>query len=262
MAKLNSRKNNVIEKAHCPTCNREQNCTLHGRIYKPWQWEDRYGHSMVGGDKYSLFECRGCETIFTEKSSWDENDLEQWYDELGAYQSEPIYTKTTSPRPPARPRPDWLDQIGKLNPTLFHILDETYRCYEEKCLILAAIGLRTGLDSCVESVKIDPAKSFQEKLKEMKERGFIGETEHSILAVLTDAGSAAAHRGWAPNEEQTTHLLDVLENLIHRVVINGQKALEMKSGIPEPQKRKRARKAKLDEVERHSGATSRVPQKS
>ncbi|MGO7535254.1 DUF4145 domain-containing protein [Rhizobium leguminosarum] len=246
MAKSNRRKQPVIEKAHCPTCNREQNCILHGRADKPWRWEDRYGNSMVGGNAYSLFECCGCETVFTETSSWDENNIDQWYDYDGAIQSEAVYTKITLPGPPARPRPDWLDKIGKLDPNLFHILDETYRCYDEKCFILAAIGLRTALDSCVASVKIDPAKSFQEKLKELKEQGFIGDTEHGILTVLTNAGSAAAHRGWSPNEEQTTHLLDVLENFIHRVLVNGQKALEIKSGIPEAQKRKRAGTSKAD----------------
>ncbi len=246
MATSKKAKQPKIEKAHCPTCNRQQNCKLHGRVDKPWKWEDRYGHSMVGGDIYSLFECCGCETVFTEKSSWDENDIDQWYDHNGDEQSEAVHTKTTSPRPPARPRPDWLDKIGTLDPILFHILDETYSCFDEKCFILAAIGLRTALDSCVAAVKIEPAKSFQEKLKELKDQGFIGETEHDILTVLTDAGSAAAHRGWSPNEEQTAHLMDVLENFIHRVLVNGKKALEMKGGIPEPQKRKKGQPPKAD----------------
>lgn len=237
MPKAIRRKQELIEKAHCPTCDREQNCNLHGRVDKPWRWEDREGHSIVGGDIYSLFECRGCESVFMEKSSWDENDIDQWYDDAGEAQSEANHTKTTLPPPPARARPDWLDKIGKLDPTLFHILDETYRCFDEKCYTLAAIGLRTALDSCVTTVKIDPAKSFQEKLKELLGQGFIGETEHRILTVLTDAGSAAAHRAWSPNGEQTTHLLDVLENFIHRVLVNGQKALEMRDGIPQPQRR-------------------------
>lgn len=245
LARSKNSKRDVIEKAHCPTCDRDQNCILHGRADKPWRWEDRSGHSIVGGDAYSLFECCGCETVFTEKSSWDENDIDQWYDYAGAVQSEPNYTKTTFPSPPARRRPDWLDNIGKLDPTLFHILDETYRSYDEKCFILAAIGLRTALDRCVATVRIDPAKSFQEKLRELRELGFIGETEHSILTVLTDAGSAAAHRGWSPDKEQTTHLLDVLENFVHRVLINGQKALEIK-GIPAAQIRKKAGPPKLD----------------
>lgn len=238
MARSKKTKDEIIEKAHCPTCDREQNCTLHGRADKPWRWENREGHSMVGGDAYSLFECRGCETVFLEKSSWDENDIDHWYDHEGDVQSEAVYTKTTLPHPPARARPDWVDNIGKLDPTLFHILDETYRCYDEKCFTLAAIGLRTALDSCVTSVKIDPAKSFQEKLEELKDQGFIGETEHRILTVLTDAGNAAAHRAWSPSQEQTTHLLDVLENFIHRVLVNGQKALDIKGGIPGPQRRK------------------------
>lgn len=83
MAKSNRRKQPVIEEAHCPTCNREQNCILHGRADKPWRWEDRYGNSMVGGNAYSLFECCGCETVFTENSSWDENNIDQWYDHYG-----------------------------------------------------------------------------------------------------------------------------------------------------------------------------------
>ncbi len=241
MAKSHRRKQEAVEKAQCPTCNREQNCVLRGRADKPWDWDDRRGHSIAGGDAYSLFECCGCETVFYEKSSWDENDIDQWYDHAGGVQSEPVYRKTTYPHPPTRARPDWLGKTGKLDPTLFHILNETYRCYDEKCFILAAIGLRTALDSCVASLEIDPAKSFQEKLKELKERGFIGETEQTILTILTDAGSAAAHRGWSPTEEQTTHLLDVLENFIHRVLVNGRKALEMKSGIPEHHKRKKLR---------------------
>lgn len=202
---------------------------------------------MVGGDEYSLLECCGCETVFTQKSSWDENNIEQWYDYFGEPQSEPIYTKTTLPLPSARTRPDWLDKIGKINPTLFHIFDETYRCYDERCFILTAIGLRTALDNCVGSIKIDPAKSFQEKLKELKDLGLIGDSEHSALTVLINAGSAAAHRAWSPTEEQTNHLLDVLENFVHRVVVNGQKALEMEGGIPVPQRRKR-KSLKSDEA--------------
>ncbi len=238
MARSESAKVEVVEKAHCPTCDREQNCTLHGRVDKRWEYDDRMGHSLVGGDEYSLLECRGCETVFLETSSWNENDIDQWYDHGGNIVTEPNYTKVTLPRPSTRRRPDWVDKVGKLNPTLFYILDETYRCYDEKCLTLAAIGLRTALDSCFTSVNIDAAKSFQEKLKELRDKGYIGDTEHQILTVLTDAGNAAAHRAWSPTEEETTHLLDVLENFIHRVIINGKQALAMKDGIPAPQKRK------------------------
>lgn len=230
-------KSTKIEKAHCPTCNRQQSCDLHEKIYKPWAWSDKQGNSGYGGASYSLFQCRGCETVFTEKRSWDDQDLDHWHNEDGKTQSEANYTKETYPRPPSRPCPDWLDRIGSIDFVLHNILDETYKCYEENCFVLTAIGMRTALDCCFTNVQIDPGKSFQERLKELRDRGFIGETEHSLLTVLTDAGSAAAHRGWSPDQGEIAHLLDVLENFIHRVLVNGQQALAMKDTIPKPQKR-------------------------
>ncbi|MEN5080952.1 DUF4145 domain-containing protein [Bosea sp. TWI1241] len=231
------------EKAHCPTCNRQQNCDVHGRIYKPWSWSDRQGNGIDGGITHTLFECRGCNTVFYETSSWDDNDFDFWYDQDGETQSEPNLTKETYPKPPSRPRPDWFDNIGTIDPALYRILDETYKADEMDCHLLTAVGLRTALDSCVTAVKIDPAISFSEKLKALLKGGYIGETEHDILTVLTDAGNAAAHQGWAPAREEVRHLLDVLETFIKRVLVNGKRALAMKEGIPQKQRREKPAKS-------------------
>lgn len=227
------------EKAHCPTCNRVQNCDLHGRIYKPWEWSDNMGNSTSGGVYHTLFECRGCDTVFYEKNSWDENEIDYRCDEYGEDQSVPYERKSTFPKPPSRRHPDWFNHIGHLHPTIFGILEETYKAYEEGSYILTSIGLRTALDSCVTAVKIDPAIPFSEKLKALLEGGWIGDTEHSLLTVLTDAGNAAAHQGWAPDEEETKHLLDLLENFIQRNLINGKRAMRMKDAIPQKQKRQK-----------------------
>lgn len=233
------------EKAHCPTCNRSQNCDRHGRVYKPWEWSDRDGHSMVGGVYRTLFECRGCNTVFYETSSWDENDIEQWYGPTGETESEANYTKDTLPKPPSRPRPDWFDVFGILDPTLNSLLDETYKADEAGCRTLSAVGLRAALDNCFEALKIPGGDTFEEKLEALKFRGYIGDTEHSLLTVLVDAGSAAAHRGWTPERQHVHQLMSVLENFIQRVFVNGQAALAMKAGIPQRQPRtKKAKKPK------------------
>jgi hypothetical protein len=112
----------MSEKAHCPTCNRSQNCDVHGRIYKPWEWSDRQGHTMCGGVTYTLFECRGCNAVFHETSAWDDNNVDQWYGPDGETESEPILTKETFPKPPARPRPEWFEVSGAINHTLYGIL--------------------------------------------------------------------------------------------------------------------------------------------
>lgn len=89
------------------------------------------------------------------------------------------------------------------------------------------------------AVQIDPAISFAEKLQALQKQGYIGETEHDLLAVLTDAGNAAAHQAWTPEREEVRHLLDVLETFIKRVLVNGKRALAMKEGIPHRQRRQK-----------------------
>lgn len=68
---------NATKKGHCPTCDGERTCEIHGSIYKAWDWEDKqYGHSVNGGVDHSLLECQGCETVFYETSSWNSEDTD------------------------------------------------------------------------------------------------------------------------------------------------------------------------------------------
>ncbi len=194
---------------------------------------------MVGGHHYTLYECRGCETIFLETAAWDENDVDYWSDHNGETQSEAILTKSTYPKPPSRPRPDWLDNIGALHPNLNQILDETYKADEYDCHLLTLVGLRTALDSCVTELGIDPALPFEKKLQALRDGGYIGDTEFLELKVLTDAGNAAAHQGWSAARSDIGHLLDVLETFIKRVFVNGRRALALKDVIPQRQRRRK-----------------------
>nr|WP_094461895.1 DUF4145 domain-containing protein [Pannonibacter phragmitetus] len=225
-------------KEHCPTCDGERACDVHGHIYVPWTWEDRYGHSMCGGVDHSLLQCRGCETVFYLHDSWNEIDVEQWYDENGEEQGAANRTKVTYPRPDSKNRPIWLDSIGNVDEQLQNILDQMYTTYENKAYILTAIGLRTALDRGTEVLGIDPAKTFQEKLAELQSGGWIGSTEHDILSVIADAGNAAAHRGWMPEPKEISELLYAIEVFLQRAFLVEKKALKVRERIPEKPKRK------------------------
>ncbi|GLK43994.1 MULTISPECIES: DUF4145 domain-containing protein [Novosphingobium] len=227
------------EKAHCPTCNRTQNCDMHGQVYKPWDYSDRQGNSSCGGTTHTLLECRGCNTVFYEKDSWDDNDYDQWYDREGKEQSEAIHTKETYPKPPSRPQPDWVEKLWRVDNTLAHLMDEIHKGYESQCFILTAIGIRTAIDRSTEIVDIDTGKRFEQKLKELLAGGWIGDTEHDLLDTLTNAGNAAAHRGWSPSCSEMDSMLDVLENFIQRTFINGKRALALREGIPAKPPRKK-----------------------
>lgn len=229
-------------KAHCPHCDGERTCDVHGKIYVPWHWEDRQGHSVNGGVDHSLLQCRGCETVFYEHSSWNSEDIDYWYDENGDTQGEHPRTKTTYPKPESKTKPVWLDSIYKVDAQLRNILEEMYVAYDNQSYILASVGLRTALDRATEVLSIDPAISFEEKLDALVDGGWIGLTEREILDVVTNAGHAAAHRGWAPENHELTQLLSALELFLQKAFIVGKKALSLKTTIPAKPKRKQPRK--------------------
>lgn len=230
-------------KAHCPTCDGERTCDVHGHVYVPWHYEDRRGNSMSGGVDHSLLQCRGCETVFYLDDSWNENDVDYWYDDNGETQADAVRTKVTYPKPESKTRPVWLDAMGKIDSQLHSILNEMYAAYDNHAYILTAVGLRTALDRGTEVLGIDPAKGFGEKLADLQAGGWIGTTEHDILGVVTDAGNAAAHRGWSPSAQEVTQLLYAMEVFLQRAFIIGKQALGIKANIPPKPPRKKAAKA-------------------
>jgi hypothetical protein len=82
------------------------------------------------------------------------------------------------------------------------LLTSVYTALDNDLRVLAAIGLRTAFDRASELLSVDPEKTFADKLSQLMANGDIGSTEKESLDVLTDAGGAAAHRGWKPNPKQ------------------------------------------------------------
>ena len=219
-------------KAHCPRCNGERNCSVHGSINLPWEWTDGH-HSTSGARDHRLLRCLGCETVFYWCSSWDSED---WDVRIGDDGCEDFYhprTVITFPMPEkGKSRPDWLWDISGIDPQLATILTQTYDAYDAGALILASVGLRTAFDRTTEFLKIDPGLSLDRKVQGLLKSGFIGETEAQVLSIVTDAGSAAAHRGWSPDANEFGTLLAALEQFIQRTVVSGKSALEIAARIP------------------------------
>ncbi|NMY95629.1 DUF4145 domain-containing protein [Pseudomonas proteolytica] len=220
-------------RAHCPRCDGVRNCIIHGAFDQPWHVEDGRNF-MEGQTDHKLVQCAGCETVFYYKSSWDSEDCD--------YESHPVtgvpisaYPKTieTYPIPEKKShKPDWIWSIGQIDPQLYRILDETYKAREINSFILASVGLRTAFDRVTEFLKVDVNLTLEQKVSALLASGFIGETEANTLRVVTDAGSAAAHRGWAPDEKAFKVLIATLEQFIYRVVVTGKAALDLTGVIP------------------------------
>ncbi len=225
-------------KAHCPKCDGERTCDVHGATTTKWDWEDKYsGNSMNGGADHSLLQCRGCETVFYESKSWNSEEYTPYYDHMGEVQYEADFNIATYPKPETKTKPSWFEAMRKIDPQLHKILSQVYIANDNQAHILTAIGLRTALDRGTEVLGIDPAKTFDEKLTDLQDGGWIGQSERDVLGVVTDAGNAAAHRGWEPDGQEISPLISAMEAFLHRAFIVGNKALEIKGNIPAKPKR-------------------------
>lgn len=234
---MEAREKNETRKAHCPNCNGERACNVHGRTTQKWEWSDNLGGSVDGGTEHLLLECRGCETVFYARVDWNSEDMDYWTGDNGETHCEYARHEVTYPKPTSLVRPRWLDSLSNRDETLYAILNEMYLACDNSSFILAAIGLRTALDRATDKLGINPALTFDAKLQQLKTGGWIGETEYLILDVVTDAGNAAAHRGWQPDEQQVSQLVQAMEVFLQRAFIVGKQALSIKEKIPPKPKR-------------------------
>ncbi|HUI14052.1 MAG TPA: DUF4145 domain-containing protein [Xanthobacteraceae bacterium] len=214
---------------HCPTCGSDRSCNILA------------SHREVGEDEetgvwaettHYILECGGCKTVFFQEVSLCSEDYED--------DGRPIKTVTHYPAPEKRKRPGWFSPFD-LDLDLYSLLEETYNSLNADARVLSATGARTVFDRASELLKIDPALPFKAKLDLLQDRGHISPSERANLDVLTDAGGAAAHRGWKPTTRQLDTIMTIVETFVHRKFVLDAEAKRLKAQIPRRQRRKRRR---------------------
>lgn len=228
-------------RAHCPTCKAERKALVQAEVARPWDDNENRERGQVD---YRVLECCGCETLYFQKEEVSSNDHDTYRDdELDEYVTPEHRTVTLYPPPARRHRPEWSDAIGLNDDTLGQLLLETYTALDSDLRVLGAVGARTTFDRATEVLEIDPAIPFEEKLNVLFEIGEIGQGERETLSTLTDAGNAAAHRGWRPSSRELDLIMSVLEGFLHRCFVLKGAMERLKRKIPPKQKRKTPRKS-------------------
>jgi hypothetical protein len=82
---------------------------------------------------------------------------------------------------------------------------------------------------------------FKEKLDQLQNKGHISASERAQLDILTDAGGAAAHRGWEPTADQLNTIMSIVETFIHRKFILESEVKRLRAQIPRRKKRRKKR---------------------
>jgi hypothetical protein len=164
--------------------------------------------------RYAMLECCGCETI----------SLRYDYTFLPTNETE---TRYYPPRVFRRP-PTWVNDLPKSLTSLFR---EVYRALADDSRTLAAMGARTLVDMVILE-KVGDRGTFAQKLQALEGQGLIGRLHREQLEAALDAGSAAAHRGFAPSAKTLGQVMDIVENLLQAVYVLSRAASELKKGTP------------------------------
>ena len=224
-----------IVRGHCPECGPDRKAYVRGEHHVRSN-DDSDGTSSR--DTALILECCGCERLYFRRDFWF-SEWEQITDH--PLTGEPMLEGGTDTKywPPAsaRKRPHWLPTIHEADQALGDLMMEMYDALAGDLRVLAAVGARTVFDRASEFLRVDPALTFGEKLDQLGADGKIGIDEGNILAVLVDAGNAAAHRGWKPSANELSMMVDVLESFLHRSFVVGDGIEKLKASVPPKPKR-------------------------
>jgi hypothetical protein len=93
------------------------------------------------------------------------------------------------------------------------------------------MGIRTLIDMVLQEAVGDKG-NFQATLIAAVDGGYMTSHEKKALEAAIDAGSAAAHRGFRPNEQQLNDALGITEHLLEGRYIWGPRSSKLHSQIP------------------------------
>lgn len=225
-------------RADCPNCGRGRWATVMA-VYE--HHEDADDGAIWANTSHFVLKCPACDhvvhqtdLVFSEDTITVRGPNGEWDEELRhAIDQWPAVPLSN------RSEPHWLEELIKYDETLHQLLRDIYRAVAADLNVFAITGVRTAFDRITEIIGIDPAITFAEKLSELVRMGFVGQTESDHLGTVVEAGSAAAHRGWKPSQNDIGTALDILEGFIFRTYILRDGADKLKAALPPKQKRKK-----------------------
>lgn len=217
----------AFEVGHCPRCKSER-ADVRAEFYETFDHPD-----INGGTNYKVIQCRGCGKVYFKTVSWDSES--GWYSFnplLGCEEYEHDETVKYWPPASSRRRPEWHDDLHAKDGLLWSLTNDVYIALDNNLGVLAAIGMRTAFDRASELLGIPTGLSFEKKLDQLRTEEHVTTKERKLLAVLVDAGSAAAHRGWRPSSAQLDNMTIILEAFLHRAFLLPSIGEELDKAVP------------------------------
>lgn len=173
------------------------------------------GNEIWWKNTNELLECMGCEHVTLRRTEFFSE-----YDEAAV---------TFFPPPISRPTPRW---HGNLPHELSRLLREIYAAIQADSRSLAIMGARAVVEFVV-AEKVGDKGSFVKNLNALVAEGYLSAMNKESLGAAIDAGSAAIHRAFRPSNDDVTHVMDIVENMLQSVYISEQAGSNLKKRVPQ-----------------------------
>lgn len=111
------------------------------------------------------------------------------------------------------------------------MLCEVYAALHAKAFCCATMGARTLVDLVLVKLVGDTG-NFQSKLSAAVQEGHLTQKSKEVLESAIEAGSAAAHRGFIPSEQQIEDMLEIVEHLLQGTYILERTSDRLKTAVP------------------------------
>lgn len=168
--------------------------------------------------EYSALQCKGCKKVMIEVATrFDGTDM---------------YNYEYYPPKLSRRLPDWLKRLPKKQSyeNIKKLFEEIYQALHVKASRLSIMGARTLVDIFMND-KLGDIGSFEKKLDTLESKGYLSKTNKKVLIAALDVGHAVSHRGHNPSEEEVFTVIDIVENMLHTIVLD-REAAKLKKNTP------------------------------
>ena len=171
-------------------------------------------HRRPFQESWTLLVCCGCDSVHIERAT-------------SSPDGQASRTEDFPPRQ-ARRRPSWQSDLPQ---EIRDMHREIYDALQAKAPCCATMGVRAIIDMALTQV-VGYKGTFPEKLAAVVQAGHLASAEKTTLEAAIEAGNAAAHRGFIPNEQQIEDVLGIVEHLLMGRYVLGQAATRLRSQVP------------------------------
>lgn len=203
-----------IVAAHCNSCGKSTKQEVAGHHWWASTEQNASGAVLDSEHEYNLLVCDQCKSAQLRTAE----RTEQLSDE---------FTERYIPAHPVRPLPSW---TMELPPHMGALLEETHIALANGYLWLVAMGSRTLIDMFALE-RVGDVGGFKAKLDRLEKENYLSNKDRLIVEVAIDVGHGATHKNWCPTAGDCHGALDIVENLLHRLVLD-LRACEIRDHLP------------------------------